>query len=206
MNLQNLPECVLEEILGYFTYNEIAKYRLVIRQCFFYMYACIINFLSSLQISTLFDKICQDMLNRGFYKMIRKHAIKLKEIKSLLPRRESERRNHPLSKHIDVLTCVETRLSMLSQTYSKYINFKLCCFIPGKVIDEIIGILKFISTTPYTEKSVNSPSPMVLRTHEVLQELRDISSMAIEHFEENIAVLLKKTFFEIHQIKQTSKS
>lgn len=42
-------------------------------------------------------------------------------------------RNHPLSKHSDILTCIETRMSMLSMTYTKYIEVNLCCFIPGKV-------------------------------------------------------------------------
>lgn len=42
-------------------------------------------------------------------------------------------RNHPLAKHSDILTCIETRISMLSMTYTKYIEVNLCCFIPGKV-------------------------------------------------------------------------
>lgn len=113
--------------------------------------------------------------------MIKRHNANLKAIKSQLPRRESERRNHPLAKHSDILTCIETRISMLSMTYSKYIDKDLCCFIPGKVIDEVFNILKLIEST-------NKP----LRAHEVLQELRDISSMAIEHFDENIAHRLKR--------------
>lgn len=36
-----------------------------------------------------------------------------------------------------------------------------------------------------------------LRTHEVLQELRDISAMAIDHFEEKIAPTLKKAYCEL---------
>lgn len=40
-------------------------------------------------------------------------------------------------------------------------------------------------------------SEQILRTHEVLQELRDISSMAIDHFEEKIAPTLKKAFGEL---------
>ena len=56
----------------------------------------------------------------------------------------------------------------------------LCCFIPGKVIDEIYRVLRFIQ---------NNPNPP--RVHELLQELRDISSMAMEYFEEKIAPSLK---------------
>lgn len=56
------------------------------------------------------------------------------QVKAKLPRRESERRNHPLARHVDILSAIETRLSLLSMTYSKYIDLGLCCFIPGKVI------------------------------------------------------------------------
>lgn len=88
-----------------------------------------------------------------------------------------------MARHADILTCIETRISMLSMTYSKYMDLNLCCFIPGRVLDEIFRILRLISKT-------NKP----LRPHEVLQELRDISSMAIEHFDEKIAVTFKKGF------------
>lgn len=66
----------------------------------------------------------------------------------------------------------------------------LCCFIPGKIIDEVLCILKLVDTT-------NRP----LRAHEVLQELRDISSMAIDHFDEKIAPILKKSFCELSSQK-----
>ena len=92
-------------------------------------------------------------------------------------------RNHYLARHADVLTSIETRISMLSMTYNKYMDLNLCCFIPGRVLDEIFSILRLIET-----------SDKPLRPHEVLQELRDISSMAIEHFDEKIAITLKKNF------------
>ena len=39
-----------------------------------------------------------------------------------LPRRESERRNHPLIRHCDVLTAIETRISLLQMTFMKYVD------------------------------------------------------------------------------------
>lgn len=50
-----------------------------------------------------------------------------------------------------------------------------------QVIDEVLRVLQFVnsSTTP--------PRP-----HDVLQELRDISSMAMEHFDEKILPKLKE--------------
>ena len=45
-----------------------------------------------------------------------------REVKAKLPRRESERRNHALARHVDILSAVETRLSLLSMTYTKYMT------------------------------------------------------------------------------------
>lgn len=162
MNLLELPDCMLEQIFEYLPYDEIARKRVI---------------------NTKVNKICQRLLNRGFNKMIRRHTTNLKRIKSLLPRRESERRNHPMARHADILTCIETRISMLSMTYTKYMELNLCCFIPGKIIDEVLRILKLIEST-------TKP----LRAFEVLQELRDLSSMAIEHFDDKIANFLKKSY------------
>ncbi|XP_055323422.1 F-box only protein 28 [Sitodiplosis mosellana] len=180
MNLLDLPDCMLEQVLELLSYDEIAKQRIVCQK---------------------FNTICQGLLNVGFHKMIKHHGHLMKLIKSQLPRRESERRNHPLAKHSDVLTCIETRISMLSMTYTKYIEVNLCCFIPGKVIDEVLHVLCTIAHSKYT-KSSNSDKCFILvdkplRTHEVLQELRDISSMAIEHFEEKVAPTLKKAYCEL---------
>ncbi|GBP55113.1 F-box only protein 28 [Eumeta japonica] len=111
----------------------------------------------------------------------RRHALSLKTVKTQLPRRESERRCHPLARHCDILMSIETRISMLNMTYSKFIENGICCFIPGKVIDEISRVLRIVET---------STSPP--RAHEVLQELRDISSMAIEHFDDKISPAFKK--------------
>jgi F-box protein 28 len=71
---------------------------------------------------------------------------------------------------------------MLSMTYQKFIQGSTACFIPGKIIDECYRILKLI----------NGNEIKTLRAHEILQELRDISSMAIEHFDEKIAPDLRK--------------
>ena len=101
-------------------------------------------------------------------------------MKAKLPRRESERRNHKLSRHCDILTAIETRISLLSMTFLKYVDLNLCCFIPGKVIDEIISVLRTI------KEDENPP-----RAYEILQELRDISSMAMEYFDDKIVPTLK---------------
>ncbi|XP_060720409.1 F-box only protein 28 isoform X2 [Tachysurus vachellii] len=127
------------------------------------------------------DMICQRMLNQGFLRVERYHSLCQKQVKAQLPRRESERRNHSLARHADILAAVETRLSLLNMTFMKYVDSNLCCFIPGKVIDEIYRVLRYVNST-------RAPQ----RAHEVLQELRDISSMAMEYFDEKIVPILKK--------------
>jgi len=161
MNLTHLPDVVLEQIFSFLAYDSIAQNRVVCRK---------------------FNEIGSKMLNKGYYAADRFHARTLKGIKSKLPRRESERRVHPLARHCDILIAVETRLSMLAMTFTKWMDAKLCCFIPGKVIDEIMRVLRCVE---------NNPNPP--RAHEILQELRDISSMAMEHFDEKILPKLKLT-------------
>ncbi|CAG9790017.1 unnamed protein product [Diatraea saccharalis] len=160
MDILSLPVVVLENIFSYLSYDEIAKNRIV---------------------SKAFNDICMRLLNRGFLMIERRHALALKAVKTQLPRRESERRYHPLSRHSDILTSLETRISMLNMTYTKFIDNGICCFIPGKVIDEIRRVLTIVETT-------KTPP----RAHEVLQELRDISSMAIEHFDDKISPAFRK--------------
>ncbi|XP_016097339.1 F-box only protein 28 [Sinocyclocheilus grahami] len=158
--LLGLPIVAIENILGFLSYDEISLLRLVCKRM---------------------DVVCQRVLNQGFLKVERYHSLCQKQVKAQLPRRESERRNHSLARHADILAAVETRLSLLNMTFMKYVDSNLCCFIPGKVIDEIYRVLRYVNST-------RAPQ----RAHEVLQELRDISSMAMEYFDEKIVPILKK--------------
>lgn len=126
-----------------------------------------------------FNRICKQHLNQGFQKVERVQVQYLKGLKGKLPRRESARRHHKYSRHCDILTAIDTRMNLLSMTFGKYIDASLCCFIPGKIIDEIYNVLRIL------KESKEPP-----RTYEVLQELRDISSMAMEHFDEKIVPIL----------------
>ncbi|NWR69356.1 FBX28 protein, partial [Centropus bengalensis] len=158
--LMGLPIVAIETILGFLSYDETSQLRLVCKRM---------------------DLVCQRMLNQGFLKVERYHNLCQKQVKAQLPRRESERRNHSLARHADILAAVETRLSLLNMTFMKYVDSNLCCFIPGKVIDEIYRVLRYVNST-------RAPQ----RAHEVLQELRDISSMAMEYFDEKIVPILKR--------------
>eukprot|EP00093_Oithona_nana_P005816 05816.XXX_61696_62735_1 [CDS] Oithona nana genome sequencing. len=159
--IEYLPDHVIFKILGYLPYDYISRIRIV---------------------NSFFNRLCKQHLNRGFYKVEKVQSNFLKDLKSKLPRRESARRNHPYARHCDILTAIDTRMNLLSMTFGKYMDANLCCFIPGKIIDEIYNVLNILRT--------NCETP---RTYEVLQELRDISSMAMEHFDEKIVPgLLKK--------------
>nr|XP_040034868.1 F-box only protein 28 [Gasterosteus aculeatus aculeatus] len=158
--LLGLPIVAIETVLHFLSYDEISLLRSVCKRM---------------------DMICQRVLNQGFLKVERYHSLCQRQVKAQLPRRESERRNHSLARHADILAAVETRLSLLNMTFMKYVDSNLCCFIPGKVIDEIYRVLRYVNST-------RAPQ----RAHEVLQELRDISSMAMEYFDEKIVPILKK--------------
>ena len=158
-SLATLPVELLEKTFLCLSYEEVAQMRLV---------------------SKMFNYTCMALLNKGFRAVEKFHDKCFKEVKAKLPRRESERRGHKLGRHCDILTAIETRISLLSMTFLKYVDMNLCCFIPGKVIDEIFTVLRCIQ---------DEETPP--RAFEVLQELRDISSMAIEHFDENIAPSLQ---------------
>ncbi|XP_056465394.1 F-box only protein 28 isoform X2 [Gadus chalcogrammus] len=158
--LLGLPIVAIETVLNFMSYDEISLLRAVSRRM---------------------DIICQRILNQGFLRVERYHSLCQRQVKAQLPRRESERRNHSLARHADILAAVETRLSLLNMTFMKYVDSNLCCFIPGKVIDEIYRVLRYVNST-------RAPQ----RAHEVLQELRDISSMAMEYFDEKIVPILKK--------------
>ncbi|XP_050307050.1 F-box only protein 28 isoform X2 [Anthonomus grandis grandis] len=155
----------------------------------------IFSFLSYDQIAknrivcTKFNEIGSKLLSRGFIQIEKRHAACFKRVKAALPRRESERNSHPMARHCDILQGVETRLSMLNMTYMRCMENRLICFIPGKVLDEIKIILDLV-------ESNNSPP----RTHLLLQELRDLSSMAIEHFDENIFPRCKEQLAQLRGI------
>ena len=101
LDLLGLPDVVLCRILEFLSYDDVAKFRSVSRK---------------------FDHICQSHLNRGFRQAERFHCKLMRDFKSRLPRRESERRSHPLIRHCDILTAIETRISLLAMTFMKYIE------------------------------------------------------------------------------------
>ncbi|XP_018649878.1 hypothetical protein Smp_047500 [Schistosoma mansoni] len=154
-NIVDLPLQLVEQVFKYLSYEEVSKLRETCR---------------------FFDVVCRGILNKGFKTIERMVVSFHSELRSQLPRRESERRNHLLNRHCETLSAIETRLSLLKMSIMRYADKDRCCFFPGKVLDEMQGVCRFIR--------LNQGVP--IRPYDILHELRDISSMAMEHFEENI--------------------
>ena len=53
--------------------------------------------------------------------------------------------------------------SLLNMTYGKYIDQNLCCFIPGRVLDEALSVLRVVDSSLKTNESITQ------RPHELLQ-------------------------------------
>ncbi|CAG0914483.1 unnamed protein product [Notodromas monacha] len=157
--LEDLPDEMLVKILSSLNYGQLACCRMVCRK---------------------FNAVCGELLSAGFIAVEAEKNRISKELRLRTPRRFSDRKCHSLSKHIEILASLDTRISLLHMTYSRYIDSKQCPFVPGKVLDEIFRVLKVVSKF--------SPIPW---DSEMLKELRDLSSMAIEHFDEFIAPQFK---------------
>ena len=95
-------------------------------------------------------------------------------------------------------------------TFGKFIEAELCCFIPGRVIDELFRVLRICNEKNpprafevlQVSKMFKLETLMGINHHNytvvsdlmielLLQELRDISSMAMEHFDEKIVPTFK---------------
>lgn len=48
------------------------------------------------------------------------------------------------SRHLEALTSIKSRLSVLEMVYSKWINQGRTCFIPGRVLDEAFHLLRIL--------------------------------------------------------------
>ncbi|KAH9286932.1 F-box only protein 28 [Echinococcus granulosus] len=170
MQLLEMPSDCLRKIFSFLTFHEISLIRPVCRK---------------------FNAVAADLLKCEFCRLEQLVRDYRRELKLLLPRRESERRKHTLAGHADVLSAVETRLSLLGMTIMRYVDEGYCCFFPGKVLDELRRVYMIIK----------SSTSSISRSTELLRELRDISSMAMEHFDE---VLLPQIYeSKLHRQQQS---
>jgi hypothetical protein len=152
-----LPDELFVKILTKLSYGEISAVRGVSRK---------------------FNATIEILLNDGFASAKALHADVVRWVRSRMPRRESERRTHAFAGHAETLMALDTRICLLNCTYQAFIKRRVCCFIPGKVIDELFSVERFIRY---------SPPDANFHAVDVLREFRDLSSLAMEWFDEHIS-------------------
>lgn len=155
VSLVELPAEIIVKILEYMTFRETAAVRLVCRRL---------------------NELCAGRLNSTFQQLQNRMLVRFQAIKGQMPRRESARRSHPLSRECDIVETLHMRLTLLQMTFGKHIERKHICFFPGEILDEVYRILSYIQST-------HSP---LGRAYKVTDELFDLSTMAMEYFKENI--------------------
>lgn len=154
LNLLDLPSEILEKILRHASFATVSTVRMVCRHL---------------------NNAAASLLNSEFVRLRLAMQQRFQCIKAQMPRRESARRKHPLSRECDIVETVHMRLTLLQMTFGKHIERQHCCFFPGEVLDEVHRILWYVRTTP-----------TLSRAYKVTDELFDLTTMAMEYFKEHI--------------------
>ncbi|XP_066955440.1 uncharacterized protein [Macrobrachium rosenbergii] len=142
-----------------------------------------------------FDQIGSSILNTTFQRLQTQMLIRLQTIKGQMPRRLSARRTHPLARESDIVKSLHSRLLLLQISIGKHTVRKHCCFFAGDILDEVYRILAYIKSTPNLDQE-----------YIVTGELFDLSTMAMEYFQEHIEPRLPKiTFFDSKFVGVTSR-
>lgn len=161
--MECLPVEIVTHILKFLAYEELSFVRAV---------------------SKSFDAIARQILNSSFFRLGEELEAAMSSVKRMLPKRESQRRNHSLSRVNEVYSALETRYALLGMTFRKHIDDDSCCFIAGKVLDEAFSVLRILNNCVKRHEQPRE-------TQELLKDIRDYSSMAMEYFDDNIAPTLR---------------
>ena len=170
LNIENFPEIVLEEILSKLKYHEVAVLRGVNKR---------------------FNSIGIRILNKGYKATKLQHTKLYEAIKASSSQNHSKyTKSHPLMYHVlirhyDVLSTIGRNLIILDDTFSKYINLNLCCFIPGQVIDNMMSIFQTIQEDWDSKRDVYRCE--CSNAYKALHKSIDTSIKAIQYFNERIA-------------------
>uniref|UniRef100_V5HA26 Putative pallbearer n=1 Tax=Ixodes ricinus TaxID=34613 RepID=V5HA26_IXORI len=154
LNLVDLPSEILDNILRHASFATVGTVRMVCRHL---------------------NQAASSLLNYEFVRLRLAMQQRFQSIKAQMPRRESARRKHPLSRECDIIETVHMRLTLLHMTFGKHIERKHCCFFPGEILDEVHRILWYVEVTP-----------TLSRAYKVTDELFDLTTMAMEYFKEHI--------------------
>ncbi|XP_037040071.1 F-box only protein 28 isoform X2 [Bradysia coprophila] len=126
-------------------------------------------------VSQQMNQVCKGILNSTFQKLQTQLQNRFQNVKKIMPRRESARRSHPSAGECDLVETCHMRLSLLQMTFGKHIDRNHICFFPGSILDEVYNILNYIRTTP-----------KLGRPYIIIEELFDLSTMAMEYFKEHL--------------------
>ncbi|KAH9368567.1 hypothetical protein HPB48_007121 [Haemaphysalis longicornis] len=113
LNLLDLPSEILEKILRHASFATVSSVRMVCRHL---------------------NGAASSLLNSEFVRLRQAMQQRFQCIKAQMPRRESARRKHPLSRECDIVETVHMRLTLLQMTFGKHIERQHCCFFPGEVL------------------------------------------------------------------------
>ncbi|VDD87496.1 unnamed protein product [Enterobius vermicularis] len=162
-SLLELPTEIISYIFEYLSYEQLSIYRAVCKT---------------------FDTIAQSKLNIAFKRLNLELESAMQEVKRMLPKRESKRRYHPLARISETYSVLETRFALLNMTFKRYIEDGASCFIAGKILDEAFCVLHYLGRCV---KKKEQPED----AQDLLKDIRDYSSMAIEYFDDHIAPTLQ---------------
>ena len=146
-----------------------------------------------------FNTICISLLNKGFRsaKLYQQGLHRIIWEQNRFARPVPNLVHHKLVRDLDILRTIGTQIAILDETFLDYINSNLCCFVPGKIIDQILSMLRTIQAE---RKSNHYKCKFECsRTYKTVQKFTNTSLKAIKHFNEKIAPALK-----VHLPKQES--
>lgn len=161
--LLDLPMELISYIFEFLSYEQLSIYRAVCKT---------------------FDTIGQSKLNAAFNRLNLELESAMLAVKHMLPKRESKRRYHPLARINEIYSVLETRFALLNMTFKRYIEDGACCFMAGKILDEAFCVLHYLNDCM---KKKQQPED----AQDLLKDIRDYSSMAIEYFDDHIASTLQ---------------
>ena len=97
------------------------------------------------KVSKKFNIICSTLLNKGFRstKLYHTSLLRLTWKQNRFTKSEPLV-YHKLVRHHDILKTIEAQFTILDEAFLKYINYGLCCFVPGRIIDQILSVLRVI--------------------------------------------------------------
>jgi len=116
-NILDLNDDALKSILSHLSFDEVAQMRLVYQLIYLHLLLYIIVWLLVNLCINMFSQVCrrlhdisQEVLNSGFARIKQHHIHCKKKMKTMLPRRESDRRIHPLNTNFEILYSIPFQL------------------------------------------------------------------------------------------------